>query len=117
MMNIIETSRELTEVEEYLMTASPAIEVIKDLDDNEVITVDAYCIFEDAKDNGDTVELLSILTPEKKAYSCQSATFKRSFKDVAKIMKGKPFAIKKISGTTKAGRPFINCILDLDSVQ
>ena len=61
MMNIIEKSRELTEVEEYLLTASPAIEVIKDLDDNTVITVDAFCIFEDNKDNGDTVELLSAL--------------------------------------------------------
>lgn len=117
MITITSASRELTEVEKYLMTASPEIEVIKDIDDNEIIPVDAYCIFKDEKENGETVELLSILTPDKKAYSCQSATFKRSFNDVANIMNGKPFSIKKISGTTKSGRPFINCVLDINSAQ
>ena len=117
MITIKETSREFTEVEQYLMTIAPSIVSMKDVEDDTKINVDGFLIFEDVKENtGEVVEVLSIITPEKNVYSCQSATFKRSVKDIANIMKG-AFTIIKQSGKTKAGRDYINCILDIESIR
>lgn len=117
MITIKETSREFTEVEQYLMTIAPSIVSMKDVEDGTKINVDGFLTFEDVKENtGEVVEVLSIITPEKEVYSCQSATFKRSVKDIASIMKG-PFTIIKRSGKTKAGRDFINCTLDIESIR
>jgi hypothetical protein len=117
MIRIIEQSREFNEVEQYLMTIAPSIISAKDVEDGEHITVDGILTFEDVKENiGETVEVMSIITPEKQVYSCQSATFKRSIGDISNIMKGKPFTVIKTSGKTKAGRDYINCVLDVDSL-
>ena len=117
MVEIKECSREFSEVEQYLMTISPSIISMKDVPDGTHITVDGILTFEDTKEKTDeSVNILSVITPEKKVYSCQSSTFKRSIRDISIIMKGKQFTIIKTSGKTKAGRDFINCELDLESV-
>lgn len=117
MINIKETSRDFTEVEQYLMTIAPSIKGLKDLEDGTSIKVDGVMIFEDVKDStGEVVEIVSIITPEKEVYCGQSTTFKRSLKVIQKIMNGKPFSIIKISGKTKAGRDYINCTLDINSL-
>lgn len=117
MINITETSREFTEVEKYLLTMAPSIITLKDVQDGTSIKVDGYLSFIDVKEStGEEVELLSIITPEKEVFTTQSATFKRSLHDIAKIMGNNPFSIIKISGETKAGRPFINCTLDVTSL-
>lgn len=116
MINII-SNQEYNEIEKYLMTISPAIESMKNLPDGEKIPVKKHMIFEDVKEKtGETVEILSILTSDNKVYSAQSETVKRSFNDIVKIMGDKPFTIIKTSGKTKAGRDFINCILDVESI-
>ena len=115
MIKIKEMSRELNEVEQYLMTIAPSIVSMKDVEDGEHITVDGVLMFEDIKeDSGEVVEVMSIITPEKRVYSCQSATFKRSINDISNIMKGKPFTVIKTSGKTKAKRDYINCVLDVE---
>ena len=114
MITITSTSKDFTEVEQYLMTLDPGIESVKNLADGEVITVDGYLEFEDLKDTtGEVVKVMSIITPDNKCYACQSQTFKRSLKDIANIMHGKEFSIEKISGKTKAGRDYINCKLHI----
>lgn len=116
MINII-SNQEYNEIEKYLMTISPAIESMKNLPDGEKIPVKKYMLFEDVKENtGEVVEILSILTSDNKVYSAQSGTVKRSFTDIVNIMGDKPFTIIKTSGKTKAGRDFINCILDVESI-
>jgi len=115
MIKILETSKELTKVEKYLMTQSPAIVSLSKTEDDISIPVDAWLIFSDSKDTGEEVEILSILSGEE-VFSCQSETFKRSFADIVEVMDGEHFAIKKISGETKAGRPYINCVLDIASI-
>ena len=116
MINII-SNQEYNEIEKYLMTISPAIESMKNLSDGEKIPVKKYMLFEDVKENtGEAVEILSILTTDNKVYSAQSGTVKRSFNDIVNIMGDKPFTIIKTSGKTKAGRDFINCILDVESI-
>ena len=116
MINILETSREFNEVETYLLTISPNIKSCKDADDGEKITIDGFLIFEDVKDDGTSSEVMSIITPDKKVYSCQSATFKRTVKDIFSIMKGKTFTVIKTSGKNKSGRDFINCYLDTEGL-
>lgn len=113
MNEIKEASRDFNEVETYLMTISPAIKSLKDVPDDTHIPVDGVMIFEDIKETtGEVTEVMSIITPDKDVYCCQSATFKRSIKDIMKIMGDKPFTVVKTSGVTKAGRDFINCTLD-----
>ena len=116
MITITKTSRDFTEVEQYLMTISPSIVSLKDVEDNTKIEVAGTLEFTDEKDSGDTTEIMSIITPENKVYSSQSTTFKRSVHDIQRIMKDKPFTLIKVSGTTKAGRPYINAILDVESL-
>ena len=110
-------SRDFTEVEQYLMTLDRGIISLKDVEDNTSISVAGYLTFTDEKDNGDSVDILSIITPDNEVFSCQSATFKRSFDNIANIMHDKAFSVIKVSGTTKAGRPFIDCALDVKSVK
>ena len=117
MIEIVKKSRDFTEVEEYLLTISPGIVSLKDVEDGTKISVSATLEFVDTKENGDTAEIMSILTPDNEVYSCQSNTFKRTIHDIERIMKGKPFTIIKTSGKTKAGRSFINAILDVDSIK
>lgn len=110
-------SKDFTEVEQYLMTLDSGIHSLKDVADNTSISVAGYLTFTDEKENGDSVNILSIITQDNEVFSCQSATFKRSFDNIASIMHGKSFSIIKLSGTTKAGRPYINCTLDVNSVK
>lgn len=117
MVEIKTVSREFTEVEQYLMTIAPSIQSAKDVEDGTHITVDGVMEFADIKENtGEEVDVMSIITPDKQVYSCQSATFKRSIRDISNIMKGKEFTVIKTSGKTKAGRDFINCVLDTESL-
>ena len=116
-ITINETSRDFTEVEQYLMTLDRGIKSLKDVEDNTSISVAGYLTFTDEKENGDSVDILSIITPDNEVFSCQSATFKRSFNNIANIMHDKSFSIIKVSGTTKAGRPYIDCALDVKSVK
>lgn len=110
-------TKDFTEVEQYLMTLDRGIISMKDVEDNTSIPVEGFLTFTDEKDNGDSVDILSIITPDNEVFSCQSATFKRSFDNIATIMHGKPFSVIKISGTTKNGRPYIDCALDVKSVK
>ena len=110
-------SKDFTEVEQYLMTLDRGIKSLKDVEDNTSIPVAGYLTFTDEKENGDSVDILSIITPDNEVFSCQSATFKRSFDNISKIMHDKSFSIIKISSITKAGRPYIDCGLDIKSVK
>lgn len=110
-------SRDFTEVEQYLMTMDRGIKSLKDVNDKTSIPVAGYLTFTDEKDNGESVDILSIITPDNEVFSCQSATFRRSFDNITSIMHGKQFSIIKVSGTTKAGRPYIDCSLDIKSVK
>lgn len=117
MVEIKSMSREFNEVEKYLMTIAPQIVSLKDVKDGERITVDGVMMFDDIKEStGEVVEVMSIITPSKQVYSCQSATFKRSITDISNIMGGKPFTVIKTSGKTKSNRDYINCVLDIENL-
>lgn len=115
MLTITNTTKEFTAIEKYLMTTAPTIKTVKTLQDGDVINVAGYLEFIDEKDDGTSAELMSIITTDNAVYSTQSATFKRSIKDIESIMQF-PFPVKKISGQSKAGRNFVDCVLDIDSL-
>ena len=76
MITIKATSREFTPVEKYLMTTSPDITSMKDVADGEKIIVDGYLTFDDVKEKtGEVVEVLSIITPEKKSLQLSVSNF------------------------------------------
>lgn len=116
-ITITNTSRELTEVEQYLMTMDAGITSMKDVEDGTPIPVDAFVEYKDTKNDGTEVELLAIITVDGKVYSTQSPTFKRSFKAIHELTNGKQYTIVKCSGETKAGRHFLDCGLDVNSVK
>lgn len=111
MIEIKYTSRELTKVEKYRMTLDNDIISCKDLEDGAEIEVDAFCEFEDSKDNGQTETVFSILATDGSVYACTSKTFARNVKEIADIFEGEPFKIVKRSGVTKANKPFIMACL------
>lgn len=115
MITITNTTKEFTPIEKYLMTTAPTIKTVKTLQDGDVINVAGYLEFVDEKDDGTSTELMSIITTDNAVYSTQSVTFKRSIKDIEAIMQ-LPFPVKKISGQSKAGRNFVDCVLDIDSL-
>lgn len=115
MITITNTTKEFTAIEKYLMTSAPTIKTVKTLQDGDVINVAGYLEFVDEKEDGTTAELMSIITTDNAVYSTQSVTFKRSIKDIETIMQF-PFPVKKISGQSKAGRNFVDCVLDIDSL-
>lgn len=116
MINIKEMSREFSEIEQYLLTISPKIKSIKDLEDGTKIEIDGFCEFSDVKEDGTFTDVMSIITTTKDVYAFQSATFKRSLRDIYNIMHGERFTIVKTSGKTKSGRDYVNCELDITSI-
>lgn len=117
MITIRKTTKEFTNVEKYLLTVAPTIKPVKTLQDGDVINVSGYLEFIDEKEDGTTTEIMSIITTDNTVFSTQSVTFKRSMKDIETVMQGQfPFPVKKISGQSKAGRNFVDCVLDIDSL-
>lgn len=115
MIKVTNQTKEFTEIEKYLMTTAPTIKTIKTLQDEDVINVAGYLEFIDEKDDGTTAEIMSIITTDKTVYSTQSVTFKRSIKNIEVVMQF-PFPVKKISGQSKAGRNYVDCVLDIESL-
>ena len=111
MVEIKYSSRDLTKVERYRMTLDNDIVSCKDLEDGSKIEVDAFCEFEDTKDNGEVETVFSILATDGTVYACTSKTFARNVREIADIFDGETFTIVKKSGTTKAGKAFIMACL------
>lgn len=115
MIKVTNQTKEFTVIEKYLMTTAPTIKPVKTLQDGDVINAVGYLEFVDEKDDGTTTDIMSIITTDNTVYTTQSVTFKRSIKDIEAIMQF-PFPVKKISGQSKAGRNYVDCVLDIDSL-
>ena len=115
MIKVTNQTKEFTAIEKYLMTTAPTIKTVKTLQDGDVINVAGFLEFIDDKEDDTSVEIMSIITTDKTVYSTQSVTFKRSIKNIEAVMQF-PFPVKKISGQSKAGRSYVDCVLDIDSL-
>lgn len=117
MINIIEKSKDFDKVDEYLMTKGKGTYSVKDVEDGKSIIVEGYVIFTDMKKDGTTFDVMALITPEKEVYATQSQTFKESLLDIVSIFGEFPVPIVKISGTTKSGRPYVDCKLDIEQLR
>lgn len=115
MITIKNETKEFTPIEKYLLTLAPSIKTVKTLQDGDVINIAGYIEFTDEKEDGTTVELMSIITTDNNVFSTQSVTFKRSIKNIETVMQF-PFPVKKFSGQSKAGRKYVDCVLDIESL-
>lgn len=113
-MNIIDQSREnFTMKELYDLTRTPAAVKLSDHVD-ETIEFDSWAIYEDADQEGEIRQLLSIHTPEGETYTTNSASFIREFRsivDMARNMEEDFTRVSVMGGTSKAGRKFITAVL------
>lgn len=108
-MKVTKTSRELTKMETYRLTKAPDSQTVQ----NHVggtFAVDAWCLYEDTNSRGEELEILSILTTDGEVFNTISETFKRSFLEVMEIFEGEEVNVEVISGTTKAGRTYLDCV-------
>lgn len=99
----------LTKFDLYDLTMGPSL-MVKHCVDQE-IHVDAFCYRKDfnAKDNKE-VNILSIKDSDV-VYSTNSDTFAKSFFSILSLMGDEPFTIRVISGKSKAGREYFDCVL------
>jgi hypothetical protein len=116
-MKVLKASKELTKIEQYMLTVDKGAESMKDVPDGASIPVSVWCTYEDEKEDGTLTEITSIMDTSGKVYAFQSATFRKSLEKIHEVFGGEPYAIIKESGKTKAGRDFIDCRLDYNSVQ
>lgn len=107
----VKSSENITKVELYKMTRDSGILSMKDVEANAECGVKAWVIFDDTNNKGEVSEVLSILTDVGAVWSTTSPTFKESFNEIVNIMDGEPFRIRKLEGTSKAGRKYVNCAL------
>lgn len=110
-MTIIKASREFSKVEVYKMTQDKGAVSVKDVPDGTNLPVSGYLFYEAVDHKGENHELLSVLGEDGAVWTCQSATFKRSFTQIADLFEDEPFSIKKMSGVTKANKDYVDCCL------
>lgn len=73
--------------------------------------VDAYLQYEDVNRKGNPVTLLSIVSGSD-IFTAQSQTLQDSFFRIVDLMDGEPFSVIFTQGTSKNGRPFVDCEMD-----
>nr|DAJ64759.1 MAG TPA: ssDNA binding protein [Caudoviricetes sp.] len=113
-MNIIKTSKENMSVKEiYALTKSPKINKMSTAV-GMILPVAAYALYEDTDKDGNTHQILSIMSDDGDVYATNSPTFEREFGDIVAICEQfgeKLDAIEIVEGTAKSGRTFITCSL------
>lgn len=113
-MEIIKSSRELTKKEKYMLMQAPISKKMVDADGSR-IEVKAWAIYTDANNEGEEKEILAILTPDDEVFATVSPTFKTDFLKMCEIFGAEEIgAVKVCTGTSKAGRTFINAVYDGD---
>lgn len=113
-MTIYNQSKEMSKMERYTLTKSPEISTVSKLADGEIMTVKMWIQYQDVNSKGETIDLLAFQTDTGEVYATQSQTFQNSFSDILDLFddgRTADFTIKKISGTAKSGRDYINCVL------
>lgn len=116
-MKVLKASKELTKIEQYMLTVDKGAESMKNVPDGTSIPVAVWCSYEDEKEDGTLTEITAIMDTSGKVYAFQSATFRKSLERIHEVFGDKEYAIIKGSGKTKTGRDYIDCFLDYNSVQ
>ena len=103
-MNITFESREFTPTEKYLMTKSPSIISVKNVEDGTLLEVTGYLHFEDEDHNGNISCMTSIMgvsNGEQTVWCTQSKTFVDNFVDMAGFLAEKDSLSRKFQVSQK----------------
>ena len=104
-MKIIQTSTEDKKII-YRMTQGAGIKRISDAVGKE-ITVRAYVLYDDQKQDGSVVRVLSIMDEDGSIYATNSGTVQQSFADIDEINEGIVGEVVEVcSGIAKSGRTY-----------
>lgn len=109
---ITKSSSELTMKQMYELTKSPEIQRVSD-NEEALVKVDAWVLYNDTDNIGNTREILSILDNEVGVVATNSATFIRNFIEITEMCRdcgAEVHHIKISSGTSKTGRKFYTCV-------
>ena len=111
-MKVIRSKNEnLSVKEKYLMSMSPEIRRMRDLEGMTVPVLN-WMLYSDTDREGNEQTLLSILSEDNVAYATNSKTFMEAFTDLCDMFmdNGEEInVVKVIGGQSKAGRHFITC--------
>lgn len=113
-MNIIKSSPEnLTMKQLYDLTKSPEIQKLSTVKGEELV-IDSFCIYEDVKQDGTIITILSLKTDDGEMYATNSKTFTGDFLDILAMCEESnapmPHTIRVMEGTSRAGRSYISCV-------
>lgn len=111
---IIKSSRELTELEQYILTLDPSAHKMSDVEPGTTIEVAYWALFEHERE-GEVTEVLAIGDSKGNAYNTNSNTFKRSFADIVSVAGNDGYNIIVLNGDCKRGK-YIDCALDKQSL-
>lgn len=115
-ITVKEQSREFTKIETYLLTQSKDNILLKDIEDGTPIEVESYMIYEVDK-NDEQKTILALLDTDKKVYATMSQTFIEEFIGIFELFETTPVPVIKKSGTTKNGRTYLTCVLDMSKAE
>lgn len=110
-MEIIKKSNtEMSKKDIFMMTKNQSIRTVKSLQNGAKINVTHWVEFKDVNNNGEIVEILSMMDEDGSCYASNSKSFKEMFFDIIEILEqDSGFTIEKLGGKTKAGREFVTC--------
>lgn len=114
-MQILKESREFSKIDKYRLTVAPDRRSYKDLEDGEILHVHGYIAFVDTNSKDEETEILSLDCDEGVVIT-SSDIVKRSVSDIAEVMEGDEFPVRKISGISKAGRKYQDCVLAVEEL-
>ena len=111
-MTIVRKSDNLTPTDLYAMTKGNSVRKMADAK-GEVLHVAKFVLYEDANNDGEVMEVLSMETAEGTRYATNSKTFIRNFKDIISIYDDAnaalPAAYKVGCGRSKSNREYLTC--------
>ena len=112
-VKIIRNSKDLNKTQLYFLTLNPSVKKMTDKS-AEVITIDAWCVYEDistTKNGEEKVStILSVKTPDNEVYGTNSMTFIKSFLDMMDFFEEDVKHCLVDCGTSKNKREFIQCV-------
>lgn len=110
-MNVIKTSGNLTNRDQYKLTKAANIGKMADCA-GQTLELAAWIIYEDYQADGTLKTIVAVVTTDGESFATNSATFVRDFMDMTDFFA--PEEMKRITvatGRSRAGRTFINAVL------
>lgn len=112
-MQILKTNIDATNKKEIYRLTKFESQWAQDVEKGVSLPVDKWALYTEKNSKGEEQNVLAIVSGGMKVATI-SKTFIDSFLECVELMEDEPFSIVITGGTTKGGRPYVNCELDCD---